>query len=105
MHLSFFSPPRVCLLACLQPLHLPSESGSVSKRDALQDLNWISCRISGTPLKCMWASLNDALIFALQRHFVCVCVCVCVILHQLAQPGQWHTTGVFALSVQVIALS
>ena len=53
---------------------------SRGERDALQVLNWISCRISGTSLKCMWASLNDALIFALQRHsaYVCVCVCVCV---------------------------
>lgn len=62
------------------------------ERDALQVLNWISCRISGTSLKCMWASPNDALIFALQRlqsaHMsVCVGVCLClgVFFHQLAQ--------------------
>ncbi len=42
--------------------------------DALQVLNWISCWISGTSLQCMWASSNDALIFALQRHRAYVCV-------------------------------
>lgn len=46
------------------------------ERDALQVLNWISCWISGTSLKCMRASPNDALIFALQRHSAYVCVVV-----------------------------
>lgn len=86
----------VCLfevLVCLRPLTRArlSSLGSQScagiwrcikagERDALQVLNWISCWISGTPLKCMWASPNDALIFELQRHSVSVCVLmfVCV---------------------------
>lgn len=49
---------------------------SRGERDALQVLNWISCRISGNSLKCMWASPNDALIFALKRHSAYICVCV-----------------------------
>lgn len=56
------------------------------ERDALQVFNWISCWISGTSLKCMWASPNDALIFALQRHCAYVwVVCLHVFFHQLAQ--------------------
>lgn len=56
-----------------------------ARGDPLQVFNWISRRISGTSLKCMWASPNDALIFALQRRAralslsrspVCVRACV-----------------------------
>lgn len=73
----------------------------VGERDELQVLNWISWWISGTSLKCMWASPNDALIFALQRHQAYVSVvCLHVFLDQLAQADWWHITVMFALSVE-----
>lgn len=73
----------------------------VGEWDELQVLNWISWWISGTSLKCMWASPNDALIFALQRHQAYVSVvCLHVFLDQLAQADWWHITVMFALSVE-----
>lgn len=95
--------------ACLSSLGSPSYAGiwrgiKAGERDALQVLNWISCWISGTSLKCMWASPNDAFISELQRHSVSVCLCLHVFLHQLAQSGWWRVTDMFALSVEVVVL-